>query len=136
QPVGVDTFYYAQRDALAHRQKGQSWTYSSLRPHCVSGVSVGSPSNLMLGIGMLGALMKETGQPFRYPGSPQAFAAQLTYTDADLLADAMHWAATSPEAANQDFNVANGDVFSWQGVWPELAAYFGVEAGEPDANGF
>src|SRR5690606_26645877 len=75
RPVGVDTFYYAQRDALAQRQQGQPWTYSTLRPHCVSGVSVGSPSNLMLGIGMLGALMKATGQPLKYPGSPQAFGA-------------------------------------------------------------
>ncbi|MGB6104016.1 MAG: SDR family oxidoreductase [Pusillimonas sp.] len=136
RPTGIETFYYAQRDALEKRQKGQRWTYSTLRPHCVSGVSVGSPSNLMLGIGMLGALMKEAGQVLRYPGSRQAFAAQLTYTDAGLLADAMHWAATSAKAANQDFNVANGDVFSWQQVWPGLAAYFGVEAGEPCIDGF
>ena len=136
RPAGVQTFYYAQRDAVEKRQRGQRWTFSTLRPHCVSGVSVGSPSNLMLGIGMLGALMKETGQPLRYPGSAQAFSAQLTYTDAGLLADAMHWAATSPAAANQDFNVANGDVFSWEQVWPKLGAYFGVETGAPGIDGF
>lgn len=136
RPKDVQTFYYAQRDALERRQRGQRWTFSTLRPHCVSGVSVGSPSNLMLGIGMLGALMKETGQPLRYPGSAQAFSAQLTYTDAGLLANAMHWAATSTNAANQDFNVANGDVFSWQQVWPKLADYFGIETGEPGIDGF
>lgn len=136
RPASIDTFYYAQRDAVARKQEGQRWTYSTLRPHCVSGVSMGSASNLMLGIGMMGALMKETGQPFKYPGSREAFAARLTYTDADLLANAMHWAATSPGASNQDFNVANGDVFSWQQVWPKLASYFDVKEGEPGIDGF
>lgn len=136
RPKNIDTFYYAQRDALEQRQKGQRWTFSTLRPHCVSGISVGSPSNLMLGIAMLGALMKETGQPLNFPGTEQAFDAQLTYTEADLLANAMHWAATNSNAANQDYNVANGDVFTWRQAWPLLAAYFDIEAGEPKADGF
>jgi nucleoside-diphosphate-sugar epimerase len=38
----------------------------------------------------------------------------------------MVWATTSPNARNQAFNISNGDVFSWQTVWPALAKFFGL----------
>jgi hypothetical protein len=40
-------------------------------------------------------------------------------------------AAGSPQAANQAFNITNGDVFEWRNVWPALAETLGVETG-PD----
>lgn len=134
RPQGVETFYYAQHDLIASRQQGKPWTYSTLRPHCVSGVAADSPSNLMLGLAVYAVLMRETGQALCYPGPQSAFTAALTYTDATLLADVMHWAAVTPAAANQDFNVANGDVFSWALLWPRLCEYFGVEAGPAREN--
>jgi len=134
RPQGIETFYYAQHDLLAGRQQGEPWTYSTLRPHCVSGVAADGPSNLMLGLAVYAVLMRETGQPLCYPGSQNAFTAALTYTDATLLADVMHWVAVNPAAGNQDFNVANGDMFSWALLWPTLCAYFGVEAGPAREN--
>jgi nucleoside-diphosphate-sugar epimerase len=135
-PSDSPSFYYGQRQLLTEHRQGRKWTYSTLRPHCVSGVATGSPSNLMLGLGVYGALMRETGRPLRYPGTARAFEARLTYTDAGLLARAMHWIATTPGAGDQDFNVANGDEFSWQELWPALADYFGVEAGPPGVADF
>lgn len=38
-------FYYEQLDALIARQAGAHWSWSTLRPHFICGVSVGSPSN-------------------------------------------------------------------------------------------
>ena len=43
----------------------------------------------------------------------------------------MVWAAQSPQAANEAFNITNGDVFEWRNVWPALAETLGVETG-PD----
>ncbi len=48
-------------------------------------------------------------------------------TDAKLLARQLLWAATTPAAANQDFNVVNGDVFRWSWMWGRLAGWFGIE---------
>ena len=48
-------------------------------------------------------------------------------TDAGVLAEQMLWAATTPAAHNQAFNIANGDVFRWRWMWPRLAAALGVE---------
>ena len=43
----------------------------------------------------------------------------------------MVWAALSPRAANEAFNITNGDVFEWRNVWPAIARILGVETG-PD----
>jgi hypothetical protein len=56
-------------------------------------------------------------------------------TDADLLSEQMIWAATHEEGRNQAFNTANGDVFRWRWLWPQLADFFGLPwegfAGKP-----
>ena len=52
-------------------------------------------------------------------------------TDAGLLARATLWAATEPAAANQAFNINNGDLFRWSEMWPKIAAYFGLECAPP-----
>lgn len=38
----------------------------------------------------------------------------------------MVWSATDARAANQDYNVINGDYFRWRRLWPKLAGFFGV----------
>ncbi len=53
------------------------------------------------------------------------------FTDADLLASAAAWALTSPSAANEIFNVLNGDQFRWQHLSPDIADVFDLETAEP-----
>ncbi|ODT62810.1 hypothetical protein ABS71_15220 [bacterium SCN 62-11] len=50
--------------------------------------------------------------------------------DARIVARQIAWAATTPEARNQAFNVANGDVSRWDWMWEQLAGYFGLEVAE------
>ena len=52
-------------------------------------------------------------------------------TSADILARATEWATTSPSAANEIFNVTNGDYFRWINLWPALARYFNMPCGDP-----
>ena len=74
------------------------------------------------------AIRREKGEPFGFPGGP-SFVWEAA--DADLVADVMVWAAQSPKAANEAFNITNGDVFEWRNVWPALTKTLGVETG-PD----
>jgi hypothetical protein len=48
-------------------------------------------------------------------------------TDARLLARHLAWAATTPAARDQAFNVVNGDVFRWSWMWEQLASWFELE---------
>ena len=122
-------FYYEQLDALIARQKGQTWSWSTLRPHFICGVSVGSPSNPLSTLGAYAAILKEMGRPLDFPGPKGAFHATLNITDVRLLTQAMQWAATEPRCANEAFNIVNGDNFCWRDVWPMLAVHFGMAEG-------
>jgi nucleoside-diphosphate-sugar epimerase len=77
------------------------------------------------------SISKELGVPLRFPGKPGAYDALLELTDAGLLAKATVWAATTPAAANQAFNITNGDLFRWNELWPKLGAWFGLEVAPP-----
>ncbi|HYF08554.1 MAG TPA: hypothetical protein VD970_13095, partial [Acetobacteraceae bacterium] len=48
-----------------------------------------------------------------------------------LIARAMEWAGITPACANQVFNIANGDVYLWENVWPRLAELFGMDLAPP-----
>lgn len=124
-------FYYDQQDHVAARQQGRRWTWSALRPHFVSGFSVGHPHNIIGVIAAYGALCRELGLALAFPGSPARYETLTQLTDARLLAKAMVWAATDRRCENQAFNVGNGDAFRWRNVWPGVAALFGLEPAPP-----
>jgi nucleoside-diphosphate-sugar epimerase len=124
-------FNVDQQRFLEERQQGKAWTWSALRPSVVGGAALGNPMNLAVAIAVYASISKELGVPLRFPGKPGAYDALLELTDAGLLAKATVWAATSPAAANQAFNITNGDLFRWNELWPRLAAWFGLEAAPP-----
>jgi nucleoside-diphosphate-sugar epimerase len=124
-----ENFYWLQEDYLRERQRGQAWSWTILRPQVIFGESLGSHMNVLPAIGVYAALLKEAGKPLSFPGGPPWVREAV---DADLLARACAWAATSPACANEIFNINNGDVFEWRQVWPAIAETLGMEVG-PDA---
>ncbi|TCO30427.1 nucleoside-diphosphate-sugar epimerase [Kribbella steppae] len=124
-------FNVDQQQFLEQRQHGKSWTWSALRPSVVGGVALGNPMNLAVAIAVYASMSKELGVPLRFPGKPGAYDALLELTDAGLLAKATVWAATAPAAANQAFNITNGDLFRWNELWPKLAGWFGLDVAPP-----
>ncbi len=124
-------FNMAQQQYLAQRQAGKRWHWSAIRPSVVGGFSLGNPMNLALSIAVYASISKALGLPLRFPGKPGAYHSLLEMTDAGLLARATLWAATEPAAANQAFNINNGDLFRWSEMWPKIAAYFGLECAPP-----
>ena len=55
-------------------------------------------------------------------------------TDARQLAAQVIWAAPTPAAHDQAFNIVNGDVFRWNWMWHRLADWFGVKAEDFDGT--
>lgn len=122
-------FYFDQLDWTEARQRGGRWTWSALRPHVVCGYSLGYPHNVIAVLGVYAAVSRELGLPLRFPGTQACFDAVCQMTDARILAQAMRWAATEPRAANQSFNIVNGDLFRWKNLWEKLARHFRMENG-------
>jgi nucleoside-diphosphate-sugar epimerase len=121
-----DNFYWLQEDYLRARQAGQRWRWTILRPQVIFGESLGSHMNLIPAIGVYAAVLREAGRPLAFPGGPPWVREAV---DADLLARACEWAATSPACANETFNINNGDVFDWRHVWPTIGDTLGMAVG-------
>lgn len=130
-PIMLPEFMTEQQRYVTEVQQGKSWSWSAIRPSVVGGFAPGNPLNLVSLIAVYASVSKELNVPFRFPGKPGAYHPLIEMTDADLLAKATVWAATTPQAANQAFNINNGDLFRWEDLWPKLGRYFGLETAPP-----
>ncbi len=123
-----ENFYWLQEDYIRAAQAGARWSFTIWRPQVVFGGALGVAMNLIPILGVYGAICRELGRPFVCPCERGAV---IEAVDADLIASALAWAADNPAAANQIFNITNGDVFVWETVWPTIAAALGLEPAPP-----
>ena len=120
-------FYWNQERFIRERQRGKDWRWSILRPVLIVGCSVGSAMNVIPALGVYAAMMRRAGKTvLDYPGGVGRVAQAV---DADLLARAIAWSGEHEQAANEIFNVTNGDVFVWPNVWPAIADALGFAPG-------
>jgi nucleoside-diphosphate-sugar epimerase len=122
-----ENFYWLQEDLLRTRQPHAAWTFSILRPQLVFGHAVSSPMNIVAAIGAYAAILREQGQPLHFPGGGRYINAA---SDSRLIAQAAHFVATHEVAANETYNVVNGDMLVWQDIWSSIAARFGMTRGD------
>jgi nucleoside-diphosphate-sugar epimerase len=119
-------FYWAQENFLRELQQGKAWHWSILRPVLIVGLAMGGAMDLIPPLGVYAAMLREQGRPLDYPGG----AARVSQAvDVDLLARAIAWSGEAPAARNQAFNVTNGDVFTWENVWPAIAEALEMKPG-------
>jgi nucleoside-diphosphate-sugar epimerase len=124
--LDVPNFYYAQEDELFAAAKRDGFSWSVHRPHTIIGYALGNAMNMGVTLAVYATICRESKMPFLFPGSPAQWNGLTDMTDARLLARHLKWAATTPEARNEAFNVVNGDVFRWSWMWEKIAAWFGV----------
>ncbi len=124
--LDVENFYYAQEDEVFAAATRDGFAWSVHRPHTVIGAAVGNAMNMGSTLATYATLCRETGRPFRFPGSAAQWNGLTDMTDASQLAHHLLWAATTPGAANQDFNIVNGDIFRWSWMWSRIAEWFAI----------
>jgi nucleoside-diphosphate-sugar epimerase len=124
--LNLENFYYAQEDEVYAAAKRDGFSWSIHRPHTVIGEAVGNAMNMGTTLAVYATIVKETGKPFRWPGSEAQWNGLSDVTDARVLAKHLLWAATIEAAHNEAFNIVNGDIFRWKWLWPRLAGWFGV----------
>src|SRR5262245_3658045 len=121
-------FYYDQEDLLRERARGKAWHWTILRPPAVVGFAVGTMLSTILVLGVFAAISRELGIALRFPG---AVGHLKDACDARLLAKAVHWAGQTPAAANEIFNISNGDCFLVEQMFPRIAEVFAMPCGAP-----
>lgn len=124
-------FYYNQQNILHKfcKEQGIEWTVTY--PNDVIGVAKGNFMNLATSLGLYASVSAEMGRELEWPGSETFYTRFDCFTSSKLHAEFCVWAALEPKAANEAFNVVNGDVESWQNMWPKVASHFGIKV-KPD----
>jgi nucleoside-diphosphate-sugar epimerase len=125
--LDIENFYYAQEDEVFAASTRDGFGWSVHRPHTIIGYALGNAMNMGVTLAAYATICRETGRPFLFPGSAAQWNGLTDMTDARLLAAQLEWAATTPAARNQAFNVVNGDVFRWSWMWGRIADWFGLE---------
>lgn len=128
--LDIENFYYAQEDEVFAAAARDGFTWSIHRPHTIIGYAIGNAMNMGVTLAIYATICKETGRPFRFPGSAVQWNGLTDMTDATLLAHHLEWAALTDAAHNQAFNIVNGDVFRWSWMWGRLAGWFGIETAQ------
>jgi len=126
--LDVENFYYAQEDEVFAGAERGGFTWSIHRPHTIIGKAIGNAMNMGTTLAVYATICRETGRPFYFPGSAVQWSSLTDMTDARLLARHLLWASTTPAAANEAFNVVNGDLFRWSWMWGRIAQWFDIEA--------
>ncbi|EJD55545.1 NAD dependent epimerase/dehydratase family protein [Auricularia subglabra TFB-10046 SS5] len=127
EPPYPPNFYYRQQRILhefcaAH---GVDWTVTY--PNDVIGFASGNFMNLASCVALYAAVHAELGTgELPWPGGETFYTRFDSFTCSKLHARFCVWAATAPGAKNEAFNVVNGDVESWQNLWPKVAHRFGL----------
>jgi nucleoside-diphosphate-sugar epimerase len=121
-----ENFYWLQEDLLRERQPHSAWTFTVLRPQLVFGYAIGSPMNIIAAIGAYAAIQRANDQPFSFPGGGRCVNAA---SDSRLIARAAEFAATHEIAANETYNVVNGDMLVWEDIWASIGKRFGMSVG-------
>jgi nucleoside-diphosphate-sugar epimerase len=125
-------FYWAQENFLRELQQGKSqkaksWHWSILRPVLIVGLAMGGAMDLIPPLGVYAAMLREQGRALDFPGGAARVAQAV---DVDLLARAIAWSGEAFSARNEAFNVTNGDVFTWENIWPAISDALGMKSGK------
>ena len=132
--LDLDNFYYAQEDEVFAAAARDGFGWSVHRPHTIIGKAVGNAMNMGATLAAYATLCRQTGRPFRFPGSAAQWEGLTDMTSASQLAHHLLWATETPAAANQAFNVVNGDVFRWSWMWGRIADWFGIPPADFDGS--
>lgn len=123
-------FYWLHEDFVRAQSVERGYAFTIFRPQLIVGPNHGVVMNLPPVIGAYAAIRRAEGLPFSFPGGADWVWEAV---DVRLIGNALVWAASSPAAAGETFNLTNGEVFCWRDMWPALARTLGVETG-PDES--
>jgi nucleoside-diphosphate-sugar epimerase len=122
-----ENFYWLQEDYVLEQAARHGFAWTIFRPQLIVGSPLKAPMNMIPVIGVYGAICREEGLPFGFPGGVRGV---FQTSDARVVAGALLWASRAPTARNEHFNVTNGEVCEWRELWPSITETLGLEPAE------
>ncbi|KAI1846416.1 hypothetical protein JX265_011905 [Neoarthrinium moseri] len=125
-------FYYPQEDSLFKycREEGVGWNVHM--PGAILGAVPDAAMNMAFPLAVYASVCAELKQPLEWPSGVEAWQMHSSMSSAMLNAFMEEWAVLTPAAENQRFNTSDDSLFTWEGFWPRLAGWYGVDWKGPD----
>lgn len=127
-------FYYPQEDALWEycRKEGVGWNV--LMPGPILGAVPDAAMNAAFPLAVYAAVCRKLGAVFEFPGVEDSWQFNCSMSSSMVNAYMEEWAVLTPQAENQKFNAFDGGAFTWEGCWPRIAGWYGIQWKGPEAE--
>ena len=119
--------------------EGKRWKFCEIRPDAIVGfVPQNNAMNIAQALGLFLAMYKSVegnGSEVPFPGNEAAYKELHMDTSQDILARFHIFASFHADAVvGQAFNVADGDVVTWEEIWPGVCSWFGLKGVGPNQS--
>jgi len=117
-----------RRISCAGCKKARTWHFSILRPVLIVGLTIGGAMDL---IPPARRSMPRCCASRQGTGLSRRSGAGVAGRRCRSLGAAIAWSGEAEAARNQAFNVTNGDVFTWENIWPAIADALDMKPARP-----
>lgn len=127
-------FYYPQEDSLWKYGKEQGVGWSIAMPGPILGAVPDAAMNAAMPLAVYAAVARHLGAPLEFPADIASWQMYQSMSSSMMNAYLEEWSVLTPAARNQKFNACDNSAFTWEGFWPRLAGWYGIEWKGPDAG--
>ena len=129
-------FYYPQEDYLLEWCKKHDAKYSTAMPCGILGAVPDAAMNLCFPLAVYATVQAHLKKPLEYPGSLQSFQIPQDQSSAMLNGYLEEWSVLrDQDVVGERYNATDGSNFTWEGFWPRLAAWYGLDWKRPRTEG-
>jgi len=125
-------FYYGQEDLLFKYSKEESVGWNVLMPGPILGAVPDAAMNAAFPVAAYAAVCKHLKEPLEWPADILSWQFAQSMSSAHMNAYMEEWAVLDTGAENQKFNACDSSSFAWEGCWPRIAGWYGIEWKGPD----
>ncbi|KAK6440312.1 hypothetical protein LTR95_003459 [Oleoguttula sp. CCFEE 5521] len=123
-------FYYPQEDILRQYCKDHPKTkWNVITPAWIIGAVNNAAMNALHPLAVYAAVQAHKKEPLHFPGDYDSWLGVNTHSSAKLTGYLSEWAVLEEKCANQTFNAIDDSLLPNNRLWPELARWYGAEAG-------
>jgi hypothetical protein len=134
QRVSHSNFYFPQEDLLTSWSKQHNTHWTVTRPAFIIGANETAQINVAYALAIYASVQKELGAKLEFPADTWAWDASKDLTTAKLIGYFSEWAVLTDGAADQALNIVDDSPFAWGKFWPQVAGWYGLHYGVPEAD--
>jgi len=127
-------FYYPQEDSVWKYSHEEDVGWAVCMPGPILGAVPDAAMNAAYPLAVYATVCKHLGQPMEYPGDINSWQMVQSMSSAMMNAYMEEWAVLTPASKNQKFNTCDSSAFAWEGCWPRVAGWYGVEWKGPETE--